>query len=41
MKTLSQPVLTHDSLKSKTTDLSFMQIKVQTADQSERQIFYQ
>lgn len=36
MKTLSQPVLTHDSLKSKITDLMFMQIEVQRAEQGER-----
>lgn len=36
MKTLSQPVLIHDSLKNKITDLMFMQIEVQRAEQSER-----
>lgn len=40
MKTLSQPVLIHDSLKSKITDL-IMQIKAQTAEQGEREIFCQ
>lgn len=36
MQTLSQPVVIHASLKSKSTDLKFFQIKERTAEPDER-----